>query len=201
MAWNILAAIERYFFATLVTAVTLAIAIGLAFSIWSERFTRFVPAESDLVEVSGLVSQTMAQPRSGVVWLDLKEARHSETKLPAVNAVRLHARDTQQVAALLSPASGALPVQAWAVRAEIEAATTRQPPSALELRIGNKTLVPYSEGRSVREEHAMSARASAWVAGGGVAVSLVVLLLFWVQRLRNGRRLAERRTGGTHRTP
>jgi hypothetical protein len=184
MAWNILAAVERYFFASLVTLVTLTMASGLAFWIWSERFTRNVPEQSDLVEITGLVTQTMAQPRSGVVWLDLTESQVAEKGLKGVTAVRLYARDTQQLATALSPAHGAVQVTAWAARSEVEAGTDRRPPSALELRVASKTLVPYSEGRSVREEHAANGRLSAWLAGGGVVVSLAVLILFWMQRLR-----------------
>lgn len=184
MAWNILAAIERNFFAVMLTVVTVAIAIGLAFWIWSERFNRSVPAQTDLVEISGMVTHAMAQPRSGVVWLDLKETRSSERGLPEVAAVRLYARDTQQLATALSSASGAVQVAAWAIRSEIEVATARRPPSALELQVAGKTLVPYNEGRSVREEHAADARLGAWAAGSGAVVSLAVLLMFWMQRLR-----------------
>ena len=183
MASHIIATIERYFFATLLTIVALVIAIGLIFWIYSDRFTRHVPAETDLVRISGLVVHVMAEPRSGVVWIDLKESRSSEPGLPEVTAVRLYARDPQGVATALSAASG-VKVAAWAVRDEIDVATSQTPPSALQLHIAENTLISYSEGRSVREELSLSARTSAWMAGSGAIISLAVLMIFWIQRSR-----------------
>lgn len=184
MSWNILEAIPRHFFAVVVTVVTLGIAVGLAFWIWSDRFTRRVPTETELVEIAGRVTRAMAQPNSGVVWLDLAEARRTEGGGAEIRAVRLHARDPRQLEAALSSAGGTAHVAAWVVREELEVATIQTPPSALQLRVGDNMVIPYSEGRSVREDHAAQARASAWVAGIGAVVALGVLVVFWIQRSR-----------------
>lgn len=184
MAGNVLAAIERQVFAAIITVVTLATSGGLAFWVWSDRFARSVPAEAELVALSGQVTHAMAQPRSGVVWLDIRQARGSGKALPQVTAVRLYARHPQHVAEALSARSGALAATTWAAPEEVEVAHARQPPTALQLRIGSETLVSYAESRSVREEHAATARANAWLAAAGSIVSLGVLVLFWVQRLR-----------------
>lgn len=179
---TVMQALERYLFSTVLTIVLVVISAGLGWWIWRDRPNRLVPQDRDLIELRGSAHTPQARNRPSSVWFKFASAVQTVDGQPAPVELRVRTPETDGVVKALS--AGQVPVVAWVVRAELGRGPREIPPTVMQLQVGSDTVLPRAMGQDARAQDAASARLSAWIAAGGIVVSLLVLAVHWVGRLR-----------------
>jgi hypothetical protein len=174
-------AVERHLYTTIFTAVSLVICVGLSWWIWLDRLNRVVPDRADLIEIQGLASSPQFRNRSSSVWFRFQPSAGQLAGVPAPSELRVSATDVASIETAM--ADGPVLVTVWVVRAELGRGVRDEPPSVLQLSVGDRTLVPLAAGQQFRAERAANARLSAWIAGAGAAVALLALFVHWGGKL------------------
>ena len=182
MLWSVVNAVERHLFTVVLSVVLLSIALGLSWWIWHDRGSRFVPSVDQLVELCGMAHAPQVRTRPTSVWFRFEASAHSVGGRPSTTELQVRVRDPGPVESALKV--GPVPVVALVVKEELGRGLRDVPPSALQLQAAGSALVPLALGLELRTEQAADARMSAWIAGAGIAVSLIALALHWATRLR-----------------
>ena len=182
MSWTIVNAVERHLFTAVFTAVAVLICAGLSYWIWLDRANRSVPEANELVQVHGIASSPQHRNRAHSIWFHFEPDVAQVEGFPAPKQLQVQGPDLAAIQAALE--GGPVPVVASLVRTELGRGEREEPPCALRLRTGDRTLLPLSVGRELRAERVAQAVFSAWIAAAGIAVALIALAVHWMSKLR-----------------